>query len=89
MGSNGNGNCPTKKNDRTKILIFKYKIKNKICLTFKNITTAIDNKKHDAKQAKYTIVENIKFHKFRLNTPPGIRNSFHVDKLRATSRDIL
>ena len=29
------------------------------------------------------------FHNFRLNTPPGIRNVFHVDKLRATSKDTL
>ena len=26
------------------------------------------------------------FHNFRLNTPPGIRNVFHVDKLRAISK---
>ena len=26
------------------------------------------------------------FHKFRLNTPPNIRNVFHDDKLRAISK---
>ena len=27
------------------------------------------------------------FHNFRLDTPPNIRNVFHVDKLRAVSTD--
>ena len=27
-------------------------------------------------------------HNFRLNTPPGIRNVFHVDRLRAASMDL-
>ena len=29
----------------------------------------------------------MKFHNFRLNTPPNIRNVFHVDKLHAVSTD--
>ena len=41
----------------------------------------------DAKQAKYTIFENIRFYNFKLNTPPNIRNVFHVDRLRAASTD--
>ena len=60
-----------------------YKIKSKIWLTLKNITTTTENKKLDAKQVKYTIFEDIKFHNFRLNTPSNIRNVFHVNKLRA------
>ena len=75
--------------DRTKFQTLKYKIKNKIWLTLKNITTAIKNRKFDAKQTKYTILENMGFHNFRLNTPPGIRNVFHVDKLRAVSKCLL
>ena len=75
--------------DRTKTQAFKYKIKDKIWLTLKNITTATENKNLDAKQTKHTILENIGFHNFRLNTPPGIRNVFHVDKLRAVSKDFL
>ena len=27
-------------------------------------------------------------HNFRLDTPPGIRNVFHVDRLRAASMDL-
>ena len=29
------------------------------------------------------------FHNIQLNTPPNIRNVFHVDKLRAASGDFL
>ena len=64
------------------------KIKNKIWLTLKNIATAIENKKLDAKQAKYTIFEDMGSHNCKLNTPPNIRNVFHVDRLRAVSIDL-
>ena len=56
-------------------------------MTLKNIVTVTENKKLDTKQAKYTIFENIKFHNFKLNTPPGIRNVFYVNKLRAVSTE--
>ena len=75
--------------DKFRIQTPKYKIKDKVWLTLKNVTTAIENKKFDAKQAKYTILEDMGFHNFRLNTPPGIRNVFHVDKLRAVSANFL
>ena len=55
----------------------------------KTITTVIENKTFDAKQTKYTILEDIKFHKFRLNTPPIICHVFHVDKLRAALANFL
>ena len=73
--------------DKFKAQAPKYKIKNKVRLTLKNIATATENKKLDAKQAKYTIFEDMGFHSFKLNTPPGIRNVFHVDRLRAASMD--
>ena len=58
-------------------------------MTLKNITTATENKKFDAKQTKYTILEIMGFHNFRLNTPPNILNVFQVDKLHAVSTDFL
>ena len=58
-------------------------------MTLKNITTVTENKKLDAKWAKYTIFEDMRFQNFKLNTPPNIRNVFNVDKLRAASKDIL
>ena len=73
--------------DRSKDQAPRYKIRDKVWLTLENIATATENKKLDAKQAKYTIFEDIGFHNFRLNTPPGIRNVFLIDRLRATSMD--
>ena len=73
--------------DKTRAQAPKYKVKDKVWLTLKDIATATENKKLDAKQAKYTILEDMGFHNFRLDTPPGIRNVFHVDKLRAASAD--
>ena len=58
-------------------------------MTLKNIATATENKKLDAKQTKYIIFENMGSHNFKLNTPPNIRNVFHVDKWRAASTDFL
>ena len=91
MDSNGNGNClqKLKKNiDRTNAQTLKYKINSKIWLTLKNIATATENKKLDAKQTNYTIFEDKEFHNFQLNIPPNIRNVFHVNKLRAAPTDL-
>ena len=71
--------------DKSRTQIPKYKVKDKVWLTLKNITTATENKKLDAKQAKYIIFEDIGFHNFRFD---GIRNVFHVDRLRAASMDL-
>ena len=48
-----------------------------------------ENKKFDTKQIKYTILEDMGFYNFRLDTPRGIRNVFHVNKLRAASTNFL
>ena len=73
--------------DRFRAQAPRYKIKNKVWLSLENITTTTENKKLDAKQFKYTIFENMGFHNFRLDTPPGIRKVFHVDRLHAASAD--
>ena len=73
--------------DKTRAQAPKYKVKDKVWLTLKNITSAIENKKLDAKQVKYTVLEDMGSHNFRFDTPPGIRNVFHVDRLRAASMD--
>ena len=73
--------------DRFKVQAPRYKVKDKVWLTLENITTTTENKKLDAKQVKYTILEYMGYHNFRLDTPPGIRNVFHVDRLRAASMD--
>ena len=55
--------------DKFKIQTPKYKIKNIIRLTLKNITTTTENKKFDAKQIESIIFENIKIYNFRLKYP--------------------
>ncbi len=49
----------------------------KVWLNLKNIRTDRPCKKFDAKNAKFTIIEKISSHSFRLDTPPGIHNVFH------------
>ena len=73
--------------DRTWAQTPKYNVNDKVWLTLENIATANENKKLDAKQSKYINLEDIGFHNFRLDTPLGIRNVFHVDKLHAASSD--
>ena len=58
-------------------------------MTLKNIATVTENKKLDANQVKYAILEDMKFHNFRFDTSPGIRNVFHVDRFRAASMNSL
>ena len=45
------------------------------------------NQKFVAKHAQYTIFENIRFKFFEFDTPPIIRNGFHVDRFRPISMD--
>ena len=75
--------------DKTRAQAPKYKVGDKVWLTLEDIATATESKKLDAKQVKYTILEDMGSHNFRLDTPPGIRNVFHVDRLRAASADCL
>ena len=46
--------------DKFKIQTPKYTLKNIIWSTLKNIITAIENKKFDAKQTKYITLENVR-----------------------------
>jgi hypothetical protein len=55
----------------------------------KQFATGRKSKKLDWRSAKYTVIEVIDTHSVRLNTPPGPRNVFHVDRLRLASSDPL
>ena len=39
-------------------------------------------KKLDWKNGKYTVLEVISNHKYKLDTPPGIHNVFHISLLK-------
>ena len=55
-----------------------YKIGDKVWLSLENIKTDRPCKKLDARYAKFTVTEVVGSHSFRLNTPPGIHNVFHI-----------
>jgi hypothetical protein len=55
----------------------------------KQFATGRKSKKLDWRSAKYTVIGVIDTHTVRLNTPPGPRNVFHVDRLRLASSDPL
>ena len=66
-----------------------FKIGDKVWLSLKNVRTDRTSKKLDWKNAKFTILEAIGSHSYRLNTPPGIHNVFHSELLRIASTDPL
>ena len=66
-----------------------YKPGDKVWLTLKNITTDRPAKKLDAKQAKYTVIESVGSHSYRLDTPPGMHDVFHTQLLRPVANDPL
>ena len=66
-----------------------FKVGNKVWLSLQNIKTDRTNKKLDWKNAKYTVIEVIGSHSYRLDTPPGIHNVFHSKLLRLAATDPL
>lgn len=61
----------------------------KVWLHLGNIKTIRPSKKFDWIHAKYEIIEPIGTHAYRLNTPPGIHNIFHVSLLKPVSNNPL
>ena len=55
----------------------------------KQLSTGRESKKLDYKCAKFTVTETFDTHSVRLNTPPGVHDVFHVDRLRLASTDPL
>jgi len=53
------------------------------------VKTDRQSKKLDVRNAKYTVLERIGSHAYRLNTPPGIHNVFHTWLLRPAASDPL
>jgi hypothetical protein len=66
-----------------------FKVGDKVWLSLRNIKTDRTNKKLDWKNAKYTVIEAVSSHSYRLDTPPGIHNVFHSDLLRHAATDPL
>jgi hypothetical protein len=66
-----------------------FRVGDKVWLNLKNIKTDRPSKKLDDKNAKFTVIEVINSHAYRLDTPPGIDNVFHVSLLRPAGTDPL
>jgi hypothetical protein len=66
-----------------------FKVGDKVWLDLRNIRTKRPCKKLDTKYAKFTITERISSHSYRLDTPPGIHNVFHVALLQLAATDPL
>jgi hypothetical protein len=64
-----------------------FRIGDKVWLNLKNVKTNRPSKKLDDKNGKFTVIEVINSHAYRLDTPPGIDNVFHVSLLRPASTD--
>lgn len=66
-----------------------YKVGDKVWLDLRNIRTDRPSKKLDARNAKYTVLEPVGSHAYRLDTPPGIHNVFHTWLIRPAADDPL
>lgn len=60
-----------------------------VWLDLRNVKTQRPSKKLDEKYAKYTVLEAVGSHAYRLNTPPGIHPVFHTWLLRPVIDDPL
>ena len=56
-------------------------------LNLKNVITDRPCKKLDWKNGKYTVLEVISNHSYKLDTPPGIHNVFHISLLKRAADD--
>lgn len=66
-----------------------FKVGDKVWLDLRNIRTKRPCKKLDTKYAKFSVIERISSHSYRLDTPPGIHNVFHVALLQLAATDPL
>ena len=64
-----------------------YQPGSKVWLDLRDIWINHSSKKLDAWHAKFTVLEQVSPHAYRLDTPAGIHPVFHVDKLRPASID--
>lgn len=64
-----------------------YQVGQKVWLDLRNIRTERPSKKLGSRQAKFTVLEKVGSHAYRLNTPSTIHNVFHTMLLRPAATD--
>lgn len=67
----------------------RFKPGDKVWLNLKNVRTDRPSKKLDWIHAKYTVLEEIGTHSYKLDVPRGIHNVFHASILRPTTSNPL
>ena len=63
------------------------RVGDRVWLNLKNVTTDRPCKKLDWKNGKYTVLEVISSHNYKLDTPPGIHDVFHISLLKRAADD--
>jgi hypothetical protein len=66
---------------------YTYRVGDKVWLDLRNIRTDRPSKKLDYKHAKFTVLEKIGTHAYRLDVPGNIHNVFHTALLRPASEN--
>ncbi|KAF4301806.1 hypothetical protein GTA08_BOTSDO10074 [Botryosphaeria dothidea] len=66
-----------------------YKVGDKVWLHLKNLRTDRLSKKLDDKAAKFTVIEVVGSHSYKLDIPGAVHNVFNVDLLRPAGTDPL
>jgi hypothetical protein len=75
--------------NRTRDQAPRFKVGDKVWLSLENIRTERPSKKFDVRNAKYTVIEVMGTHTYKLDTTSGVHNVFHARLLRPVASDPL
>lgn len=73
--------------NRQRDAAYNHRVGDKVWLDLRNIRTERPSKKLDARHAKYTVLEKVGSHAYRLDVPNTIHNVFHAVLLRPAASD--
>ena len=67
----------------------RFEVGDRVWLRLKNVKTARPSTSLDWLALPYKVIEVVRSYNYRLDTPPGIHNVFHVDLLKRAATDPL